>query len=282
MALWGYVSSMRQVTTRAECVGLREVVGGMFTELWLPRGMESQGLTERYSQGRGLVTAEEHMWRNWGRKSLTWSGLACCGFGTVGAVWAGGWPGWSHSWLWGKWWQDLLVITPSDGGWNFTTGAESSASLYTRAKSNLGDRVLGEVENESFITLPGKGGYSGLLPRKTMCPHLGEIVRSFIVMVQRGRDQLTDIILMGWRWGKQESASPTFRFRLVWGLRACGQRTIVINFSHLEGVSVPAEQLKDIVVCICCWGTRTLPQGCTIVSLDCLFLPGLASPPFPN
>ena len=55
---------MRQVTTRAECVGLREVVGGMFTELWLPRGMESQGLTERYSQGRGLVTAEEHMWRN--------------------------------------------------------------------------------------------------------------------------------------------------------------------------------------------------------------------------
>ena len=37
------------------------------------------------------------------------------------------------------------------------------------------------------------------------------MVRRFIVMVQTGRDQLVDILLMGWRWGKCESASSTFR-----------------------------------------------------------------------
>ena len=42
--------------------------------------------------------------------------------------------------------------------------AESSASLCTSAKSNLRDRVLGEVEKNSFIALPGKGGPSGLMP----------------------------------------------------------------------------------------------------------------------
>ena len=57
--------------------------------------------------------------------------------------------------------------------------AESSASLYTGAKSNLGDRVLGEVEKDSFITLPGKGGYSGLLPRKSMCPNPGGFDEEF-------------------------------------------------------------------------------------------------------
>ena len=44
--------------------------------------------------------------------------------------------------------------------------------LCTSAESNLGDRVLGEVEN-SFIALPGKGRCSRLLPQKTMCPYMG-------------------------------------------------------------------------------------------------------------
>ena len=61
----------------------------------------------------------------------------------------------------------------------------------------LGDRVLGEVEKDSFITLPGKGGHGRLLPRKTVSPNLERIVRSFIVMVQRGCGQLVDIVLMG-------------------------------------------------------------------------------------
>ena len=40
--------------------------------------------------------------------------------------------------------------------------------LRTRAESKLGDRVLGEVEKNSFIALPGKGGHSGLVPLKTV------------------------------------------------------------------------------------------------------------------
>ena len=44
------------------------------------------------------------------------------------------------------------------------TDAESSTYLYTSDKPNLRDRALGEVEKTSFITFPGKGGDSGLLP----------------------------------------------------------------------------------------------------------------------
>ena len=45
--------------------------------------------------------------------------------------------------------------------------------LCTSAKLNLGDRVLGEVEENSFIALPGKGRHSRLLPQKTMRPYMG-------------------------------------------------------------------------------------------------------------
>ena len=34
----------------------------------------------------------------------------------------------------------------------------------TGAESNLGDRVLGEIERKSFTALPGKGGHSRLVP----------------------------------------------------------------------------------------------------------------------
>ena len=40
--------------------------------------------------------------------------------------------------------------------------------LWTSAGSNLRDRVLGEVEKDSFIVLPGRGGCSSLLPWKTV------------------------------------------------------------------------------------------------------------------
>lgn len=43
---------------------------------------------------------------------------------------------------------------------------KSSASLYTRAESNLGDRVLDEAEKTSFFALPGEGGHSRLMPSK--------------------------------------------------------------------------------------------------------------------
>ena len=62
--------------------------------------------------------------------------------------------------------------------------AESSASLYTGAKWNLRDRVLGEVEKNSFIALPDR--HSGLLPSKTMCPNLGVSDEGFITLVSTG------------------------------------------------------------------------------------------------
>ena len=99
-------------------------------------------------------------------------------------------------------------------------------------------------------------------------------MRSFTVMVQRGLGQLVDTLLTGWWWGNWESASSTSWFQPVWGLRAYGQQTV--NFSHLEGISVSAEELKDIVFPQ--GGTRTLLQGCAIVSwllLPCLCIPSL-------
>ena len=44
------------------------------------------------------------------------------------------------------------------------TASESSASLYTGTKSSPGDRVLGDVEKDSFIALPSKGRHTRLLP----------------------------------------------------------------------------------------------------------------------
>ena len=42
-----------------------------------------------------------------------------------------------------------------------------------------------------------------------------------MVTIQRGRDQLKDILLAGWWREKWESASSTVWFRLVWDLRLC-------------------------------------------------------------
>ena len=51
--------------------------------------------------------------------------------------------------------------------------------LCTGAESNLRDRVLGEVEKNSFIALPGKEGDSRLLASKTVCPDLGRFGEEF-------------------------------------------------------------------------------------------------------
>ena len=58
--------------------------------------------------------------------------------------------------------------------------------LCTGAESNLEERVLDEVEKNSFIVLPGKAGHSSLLPFKKLCdPTQESLVRSFIAMFQR-------------------------------------------------------------------------------------------------
>ena len=69
--------------------------------------------------------------------------------------------------------------------------------LYPGIELNLRDRVAGEVEKYSFIALPGKGGPQRANALKPVCPHLEEVVRSFIVIIQRGRDHV-DLLLIGW------------------------------------------------------------------------------------
>ena len=51
--------------------------------------------------------------------------------------------------------------------------------LCTHAGLNLRNRVLGEVEKNSFIDLSGKGEHSGLLSWKTMHPNPGEFGQGF-------------------------------------------------------------------------------------------------------
>ena len=55
-----------------------------------------------------------------------------------------------------------------------TFDAKSSTSPFTAftpfTKSNLRDRVLGEVEKDSFIALPGRGGHSRVIHSKSHVP----------------------------------------------------------------------------------------------------------------
>lgn len=68
--------------------------------------------------------------------------------------------------------------------------------LYIPVLNQTLETVLSEVEKDSSITLPDKGGHSGILPQKTIYSNLERIVRSFVI--QRGCDQFVNILLMGW------------------------------------------------------------------------------------
>ena len=57
--------------------------------------------------------------------------------------------------------------------------SEAQPLCTTSAKLNLGDRVLGDVEKDSFIALPGKGGQNGLLHWKATCPNQGGFDEEF-------------------------------------------------------------------------------------------------------
>ena len=122
-------------------------------------------------------------------------------------------------------------------------------------------------KKNSLIALPGKWGmWTHAL--KTMCPNLERTVRSFIVKVQRGHGLLVVIFLMGGWWGEKESASSTFRFNWSGVYMFVGSLLwINLNFSHLEGVSASTEQLKDTVVFISWWGTKTLSKAALLFLL---------------
>ena len=59
-------------------------------------------------------------------------------------------------------------------------------------------RVWGEVVKDSFVTLPGKQGHSGINAFKFMSSHFRKVMRVFIAIVQRGCDQVMDVLLMVW------------------------------------------------------------------------------------
>jgi len=48
-----------------------------------------------------------------------------------------------------------------------------SQAQCTSAELHLGDRVLDEVEKDSFIVLPGEGGHRGIMPLNPCLPTWG-------------------------------------------------------------------------------------------------------------
>ena len=56
--------------------------------------------------------------------------------------------------------------------------------LCSEAELNFKDRVLGDVEKNRFIALPGKRGHSRLVAPKLCVPTWEGLVKSFIAMVQ--------------------------------------------------------------------------------------------------
>ena len=56
--------------------------------------------------------------------------------------------------------------------------------LGTSAESNFRDRILVEVEKNSSISVPGKGGHRNCYPQKLCVPTQEDMVRSFITIVQ--------------------------------------------------------------------------------------------------
>ena len=62
---------------------------------------------------------------------------------------------------------------------------KSSAFWYTGTELSVRERVLGGVEKNSFIALPGKRVHSRLLPQKTPCvPTREDMTGSYIATVQ--------------------------------------------------------------------------------------------------
>ena len=69
--------------------------------------------------------------------------------------------------------------------------------LCTSAESSLGDRVLGEVQKNSFIALPGKAGHSRAHASKTVCLNPGwDLVRRGVADEDQGACRASGGFLM--------------------------------------------------------------------------------------
>ena len=82
-----------------------------------------------------------------------------------------------------------------------------------------GHRVSGEVEENSFIALPGKRGPGSLLALTEWPALEGTRVQG------AGRVSSRALLTAGW-WGKQASAPSTLWFQPVWRRHACGRQTV--------------------------------------------------------
>ena len=172
-----------------------------------------------------------------------------------------GWDGWMTSptqwtWVWvssRSWWwtgkpgmlQSMELQTV--GHWVtelYWTEYNWSWILppYQDPKLNL-RHSFGWIRKESLYFSARR---KGLMPSRLNL-NLEWVVRTFIVMVQKGSDWIVDTLLTWCLWGKWELSSGCKHL----GLQTCGQNNLLTtNFSHLEVVSVSTVQLKDIVECI--------------------------------
>ena len=73
-------------------------------------------------------------------------------------------------------------------------------------------------------------------------------------------------------WGEGYRVHDVLLMRSQWGSRNLVLSLKLPSFTWV-GALVPVEELKDIVMYIPWWGTRTLPHGCTIVSFCIPSLP---------
>ena len=60
--------------------------------------------------------------------------------------------------------------------------------LSTSTKSNLRDRVLGEVEKNSFVALPGKGNTADSCHQNLCVPTQEDLMKSFVLGFPGGSD----------------------------------------------------------------------------------------------
>ena len=63
-----------------------------------------------------------------------------------------------------------------------------SQLLSTNTKSNLRNRILGEVEKNRFIALPGKGNTADSCPQNLCVPTQEDLMRSFLLGFPGGSD----------------------------------------------------------------------------------------------
>ena len=116
--------------------------------------------------------------------------------------------------------------------------------LHTGAGWSLGDRVLGEVERNSFIALLGRGGHSGLMPTRLVCPALEGVVWSLTVSKEQGVVSLRTLF---WLVGGEVIGSRHHQpSGSIWS-GVCvlvGSMQLTSPTFHLVGLAVAAKQLK--------------------------------------